>query len=84
MIRTENGWKPYGTALYEGHEENYISIPLDKNHYNLDPENWIMIPKRLTGIMAKLKLYSDDPELTKTGVAICELISVMKQREKEG
>lgn len=83
FIKTENGWKPYGLYLKGHKSDNLVAIPLDGNNLNLDPENWFLIPKKLVGTISKLGLWFNDPELTKTGIAICELISAMKQKEKE-
>ena len=83
MIKTEKGWEPYGNVLFGDRVDGMVAIPLDMNQKNLDPENWILIPKKLNGTMGKLKLWSTDPEITKTGLKLCELIQAMRKQEKE-
>jgi len=83
VIKTKDGWKPYAKHILKNNNDDYIATPLDHNQSNMNPENWVLIPKKHVVIMSKNKLWSTDPEVTKTAIMLCELIDVMKQQEKE-
>lgn len=82
MIKTEDGWKPYGSYINANTDKNLVAIPLDMNQQNLDPENWILVPKKLIGTMGKLNLWSTDPEVNKIGLKLCELIQAISKQQK--
>lgn len=83
MIKTENGWEPYGKIITNNDDPDLIAIPLDMNQQNLDPENWVLIPKKLTGTMGRLGLWSTDPELNRTSLKLCELVQAFTQQNKK-
>ncbi len=82
-VKTDDDWVSYGEYICGNNKDGYIAVPLDRNPCNLDPENWMLVTKESSTRMLGCKLWSDNPEVTKTGILICELIEAMKQQEKE-
>ena len=85
-IKTGNGssgWERYHRYLYK---KRYGAIPkghkiifLDGNRRNYDTDNMVAIPGSYLAIMNKLKLKSQEPEITKTSIKWCELYEILKK-----
>lgn len=83
VIKTKDSWEPYAKNVMNNGSDEYVAVPLDHDQTNINLDNWALIPKKHVVIMSKNKLWSTDPEVTKTGIMLCELIEAMKQQEKE-
>lgn len=75
-IKTEKGWVMLKKYLIDCPKGNFI-VHLDGDVTNCDPENLAVINKEIHGRMTVNHFWSEDPEITKTGIACCELESVL-------
>lgn len=80
-------WKQKHRLIYEQH---YGPIPpgarvvfIDRNKRNFDIDNLRCISNGELGIMNRHSLWTDDPELTQTGMAIARLTMLSKLRQEE-
>lgn len=61
-------------------EDDYI-IFLDQDRTNFDINNLKRISRHESSILANQKIFSTNPEVTKTGVEVAKLIIKLKERE---
>ena len=81
-----NKWKLKQRYIYEQHygeiPNNCNVIFADKNIYNFDINNLILVSKAEMLILNNNKLIFEDEELTKVGVNIAKIIDKAKKRSK--
>lgn len=88
VMKDKNGdWKSAIRVVWEKVHgpvpKGYVVTALDGNCFNFALDNLICVPKTYLGLLLKHDLRGNDPEITKTGIMLCELIEAMKQQEKE-
>lgn len=88
VMKDENGdWKGAMKVVWEKEHgpvpEGYVVTALDGDCFNISLDNLACIPISYIGLLQKNNLRSDIPEITKTGIMLCELIEAMKQQKKE-
>ena len=76
-------WISYHRYLLGDEAQDKRVIFLNNNNLDVRPENMVCVTRSTVSKMVANKYYSDVPEITKTGILICELIEAMKQQEKE-
>ncbi|MDD5292867.1 MAG: HNH endonuclease signature motif containing protein [Candidatus Izemoplasmatales bacterium] len=71
-------WEQKHRLVWEGANgpipKGYNIIFLDGNRWNFDLSNLMMLSKRQHATMCKLGMYTKDPDLTKTGILVVEVI----------
>src|SRR5699024_6467483 len=76
-IAEPNVWKRNHIILWEKENgkvpENYVVVFLDQNKSNITIENLAMIHRRELSMMNKYKLFSEDAEVTLSGIALVRL-----------
>lgn len=80
-IKTDEGWIPVKYAV-AGKQEGKILVHLDGNKHNNSKENLAFITRKVSARMIKNKFWSENPEITKTGIICCELEQSLKEKEK--
>lgn len=83
-----NHWRAKHRIVYEkthgcrlGRED--IVTFLDGNPRNMDPENLVLISKKENLLLTRWNLRSENPEITRTGVAVSKLHVAIERREKD-
>ena len=80
-------WEFLHRAVWREHygeiPEGMMIIFKDNNRLNCDISNLMMITKNENAVMNKLKLRSQDPDLTETGVNLAKLKLAAKERRKK-
>ena len=88
-IKTGNPsvWKLKHRVIYEEHygeiPYRYAIIFLDGNKKNLNPENLAAVSQAELLKMNYFKLFSEDPEITKTGIMVARLMLETSKKERE-
>lgn len=87
-MKDENGdWKGAMKVVWEKENgpvpEGYVVTALDGDCFNISLDNLACIPISYMGLLQKYDLRGNNPEITQTGIMLCELIEVVKQQEKE-
>lgn len=71
-------WVPLQKYLYEKAfgkvQDNEFVIFLDGNKRNFDLKNLYPVTKQVTAYLAKNRLYSHDPEITKSAIFLAKLV----------
>ena len=71
-------WMPLQKKIYvDEHgdiKDDEMIIFLDCNRYNFSLDNLCCIDRRISAILAKNKWYSENPEITKTGIMCAKII----------
>lgn len=87
MKDDDGNWKTAAKVIWEKEHglvpDGYVVTVLDGDPYNIDPDNIVCVPVSYMGLLLKHNLRSEDAEITKTGIVLCELIEAMKNKEKE-
>lgn len=77
-----SGWERYHRYVYEKEHgkipKGHKIIFLDGDRRNYSIENMVAVPCSYLAYMNKLKLKSNEPEITKTSIAWCELYELLK------
>lgn len=83
FIKKEDGtWTQLSRHLVEEDiPKDCIVIFLDGNKRNLSQDNLAIIPRNHSAIMTKNKFWSEQPEITKTGIIWCELYQELKKQK---
>lgn len=80
-------WLPLQMKIYQDKygamQDNEMVIFLDCNRNNYDIDNLYCIDRRVSAILAKNKWYSNNPEITKTGILYAKLILSLNKNLKE-
>lgn len=80
-------WRPKHQLIWEKHHgpipKNYVVIFLDGNKRNFDPDNLACISRGILVRMNQNNLFSDDPEITRTGIALAKLKNAIGKRKKD-
>ena len=80
-------WEFLHRAVWREHygeiPEGMMIIFKDNNRLNCDISNLMMITKNENAVMNKLKLRSQDPDLTETGVNLAKLKLAAKEKRKK-
>lgn len=84
-IKIKNGsgkrnWQRLDEYLI-GKKEGMVIVHLDGNKENCELDNLMHAPRNILGTMGKEGFWSDNKEITRTGIIWCELFNVLK---KEG
>lgn len=80
VIKTENGWKSYGRAMYKGCiPKGHVVTHLDGDLYNVNESNLMVIPVQYMGLLLKNNLRSSNADITRTGIMWCELYSLLQK-----
>ena len=76
-IKMKDGWKP---LKYMNHEKimGKNLVYLDGNKNNVSDDNLMYITREVSARMIKNKFWSEDPEITRTGIICCELEQALK------
>lgn len=86
MKDKKGNWKSAARVVWEKEHgpvpEGYVVTVLDGDAFNISQDNLACIPLKYLGLLSKHDLRSDISEITKTGIMICDLMELM--REKKG
>lgn len=82
LIKTETGWTRLGAILDV--PKGYYAVHLDRDPRNNNPDNIMIISKQESMLMTKYNMWSQDPEITKTGILCCRLQQTLKKRKNNG
>lgn len=77
VIKTNNGWV-YLKELAVGKKEGMIIVHLDGNVKNCNPDNLMHIDRATAVRMSKEHFWTEDKDLTKTGIIWCQLEKILK------
>ena len=77
-----NNWKRKSDIVWEASKgkipDGWFVVFLDNNPLNCDISNLVIVNRSLHSVMCKNRFYSTTPEVTVTGLKICELIFAIK------
>ena len=76
--KTEDGWKPLCQTLVGNIPKGHFVVHLDKDPTNNDEDNIAVISRKTGARMTVNKFWSDNKELTRTGILCCELEGMLK------
>lgn len=76
-VKTETGWKPLKYTICEKKPGKNL-VYLDGNKNNVNENNLMYITRAVSARMIKNKFWSEDPEITRTGIICCELEQALK------
>lgn len=77
-IKTDKGWIPATHSIADV-PKGYVAIHLDGNKDNNSPENIAVVKNGIQTIAINAGLYSEDPEITRTGLVWAELYKLIKK-----
>ena len=84
--KKKDNWKAKHILIYEKAHgpipEGYKCAFLDGDRRNYDLDNLILVSKAESAYMARKRLYTDDKELTRTGVALARLGTTINKKGK--
>lgn len=88
VMKDANGnWSSMAKVIWEKEHgpvpEGYIVTTLNNDPFDCRLENIVVLSNKCHGLLFNLDLRSTDPEITKTGIMLCELIEAVKNQEKE-
>lgn len=79
-------WEFLHRAIWEEHNgpipDGMYVIFKDNNKLNCDIDNLMLISKAENAIMNRMKLRSEDPDLTEAGVGLAKLRIAIKEKRK--
>lgn len=78
-IKTENGWKRVKDLVYGDKPDGYILVHLDNDVTNNSVNNIRAISRSVNARMTANKFWSEDPDITKSGILCCELEEFLKE-----
>jgi len=76
-VKTEDGWVPVKEQVM-GKQKGKILVFLDGNQNNVEKNNLMFITRAVSARMTKNEFWSENPEITKTGILCCELEGMVK------
>lgn len=86
FIKTENGWESIGRYLYKKHvgeiPDGHQVIFLDGDKENLDISNLAVVPCSYQAFMNKHGLRSENVDITRTSVKLCELHELLRKERR--
>ena len=77
MVKTENGWMRLGQIFNV--PKGCYAVHLDNDITNNNPDNIAIISKATSMRMTINSFWSEDKELTKTGIICCELEQLLNK-----
>lgn len=72
-IKTEDGWKPLQQEIIGNVPKGFRIVHLDCDGRNNAPDNLTVVSPKVCAMMTGNGFWSDEAEVTKTGVLWCEL-----------
>lgn len=86
-VKDPNVWKLKHRIIYEEHygeiPKGYVVMFLDRDKSNFDINNLILISRKQLRILNQNYLIKDDPELTKSGIILADLLIKINEKDKE-
>lgn len=82
-IKTCDGWARLKETILK-RESGKIIVHLDGNVNNCQPKNLVVISRKTCARMTKNKFWSEESEITMTGIIWCELDAVLKGEMNDG
>ena len=82
-VKTENGWKREKDIVFGEKPKGYIIVHLDKNVKNNSKENLCAIPRGVCSRMSINKFWSENRDITKTGILACQLEDALNRKMGE-
>ena len=79
-IKTESGWMPLKHKLI-GKKDGKIIVFLDGDRMNVNERNLMFTTKAVSARMTKNMFWSENPEITRTGIIWCELEQTLKENQ---
>lgn len=71
-IKTKDGWIPANHSVVDV-PKDCCTINLDKNKYNLNPDNIAVVSRRVASTFHNMQMYSEDRDITLAGILWAEL-----------
>ena len=86
-VKDPNVWKLKQRLIYEEHygeiPKGYVVMFLDRDKSNFDINNLILISRNQLRTLNQNDLIKDDPELTKSGIILADLLIKINEKDKE-
>ena len=86
-VKDPNVWKLKHRIIYEEHygevPKGYVVMFLDRDKSNFDINNLILISRNQLRSLNQNDLIKDDPELTKSGIILADLLIKINEKDKE-
>ena len=86
-VKDPNVWKLKQRLIYEEHygeiPKGYVVMFSDRDKSNFDINNLILISRKQLRILNQNYLIKDDPELTKSGIILADLLIKINEKDKE-
>ena len=86
-VKDPNVWKLKHRLIYEEHygeiTNGYVVMFLDRDKSNFDINNLILISRNQLKTLNQNDLIKDDPELTKSGIILADLLIKINEKDKE-
>ena len=86
MKAADGEWKSAGRCIWEKEygsiPEGYALVALDGNTSNIQLENLEIVPWNYLGKLQRNGFFSNDPEVTKTGIVWCDLSTVLENESQ--
>lgn len=82
-IKTEDGWVKLKKVVYGDVPDGYVIVHLDGDRTNCEKENLYAIPRSITGKMSGYKFWSENRDITKTGILVCQLEDALNRKMGE-
>ena len=86
-VKDPNVWKLKHRLIYEEHygeiPKGYVVMFLDRDKSNFDINNLILISRNQLRTLNQNDLIKDDPELTKSGIILADLLIKINEKDKE-
>ena len=86
-VKDPNVWKLKHRIIYEEHygeiPKGYVVMFLDRDKSNFDINNLILISRNQLRTLNQNDLIKDDPELTKSGIILADLLIKINEKDKE-
>lgn len=81
-VAQPNEWKPKALVVMNYNPRTHQVIYLDGNSLNVEPENMVVVSKRVHARLAKNGWLNKSREITLTGIKWSELLYVLKEMEE--
>ena len=86
-VKDPNVWKLKHRLIYEEHygeiPKGYVVMFSDRDKSNFDINNLILISRNQLRTLNQNDLIKDDPELTKSGIILADLLIKINEKDKE-
>lgn len=80
-LKTKDGWIRVKELVMGKIEKGQVIIHLDQDPTNCDESNLMIVSRSILQKMMKNKFWSENPEITRTGVIWCKLYEALKEQE---